>query len=150
MEKSLVLIKPDGVQRGLIGEIITRLEKKGLQLVAAKFILASQELAEKHYAIHYGKPFYADLISFITSSPVLAMVWKGPDAITVIRSMMGATNPTQANPGSIRFDLGMVVNRNLTHASDGPETADEEIALWFTPEEIYDWDRSIGHWIFGA
>ncbi|NPV57347.1 MAG: nucleoside-diphosphate kinase [Anaerolineae bacterium] len=138
MEKTLVLIKPDGVQRGYVGEIISRLEKKGLQLVAAKFILAPKHLAEQHYAVHYGKPFYEGLIAFITSSPIMAMVWRGPEAISVVRSLMGATNPSQANPGTIRFDLAMVVNRNLTHASDGPETAAQEIALWFSPDELYE------------
>jgi len=149
LERTLILIKPDGVQRGYIGEIISRLENKGLQLLAAKFILVSKELAEKHYAVHHGKPFYDGLIAFITSSPVMAMVWGGPDAITIVRRIMGATNPVQADPGTIRFDLGMVTHRNLTHASDGPDTAIGEIELWFSPEEIHEWRRDDSGWITG-
>ncbi len=116
MEKSLVLIKPDAVQRGLIGEITKRLENRGLLLVATKFMDVSQELAETHYAIHKGKPFYDGLIAYITSSPVMAMVWEGPEAIKAIRQTMGATKPTEASPGSIRHDFGLMVGRNLTHS----------------------------------
>ncbi len=149
MEKTLVLIKPDGVQRGLIGEIIARLERRGLKLVAAKFMQVSQELAETHYAIHKGKPFYEGLIRYITSSPVMAMVWEGPDAIAAVRQTMGSTKPIEATPGSIRHDYALEVGRNLTHASDGPETATQEISLWFKPEEMVSWDRSIDSWLFG-
>ena len=148
MEKTLVLAKPDAVQRGLIGEIISRLEKRGLKLIAAKFIQVSRELAETHYAIHKGKPFYDGLIAYITSSPVMAMVWEGPNAVAAVRQTMGATRPTEASPGSIRHDYGLEVGRNLTHASDSPENGEKEVALWFSDEEIVDWQRAIDTWVF--
>ena len=148
MERSLVLIKPDAVQRGLIGEIIFRLEHRGLRLVAAKFIAVSQELARTHYAIHQGKPFYDSLIKYITSAPVMAMVWEGPNAINAIRQTMGATRPTDASPGSIRHDFALEIGRNLTHASDSIENGVKEVALWFTPEELVNWERSIDQWVF--
>lgn len=149
MERTLVLIKPDGVQRGLIGEIIGRLEKRGLKIVAAKFMSVSRPLAEKHYSVHKGKPFYDSLIEYITSAPVFAMVWEGPFAIAAVRQTMGSTRPTEAAPGSIRHDFALEVGRNLTHASDGPETAKDEIGIWFTPEEISEWDRANDSWVFG-
>lgn len=148
MEKTLVLVKPDGVQRGLIGEVIARLERRGLRLVAAKFIQVSRELAETHYAIHKGKPFYEGLINYIISAPVMAMVWEGPRAIAAVRQTMGATRPTEAAPGSIRHDFGLEVGRNLTHASDGLETAAAEVALWFEPSELADWERALDPWLF--
>ncbi len=148
MERTLVLVKPDGVQRGLIGEIIGRLERRGLRLVAAKFIQVSQELAETHYAIHKGKPFYAGLIIYITSAPVMAMVWEGPNAVAAIRQTMGATRPTEAAPGSIRHDFALEVGRNLTHASDSIENGEKEVALWFDPSELVDWKRAADQWIF--
>ena len=148
VEKSLVLIKPDAVQRGLIGEITKRLENRGLILVAAKFMEVSQELAETHYAIHEGKPFYDGLIAYITSSPVMAMVWEGPEAIKAIRQTMGATQPTEASPGSIRHDYGLMVGRNLTHASDSVENGIKEVALWFKPDELVSWQRSLNDWIY--
>ena len=148
MERTLVLVKPDGVQRGLIGEIISRLERRGLRLVAAKFILVSQELAETHYAIHKGKPFYDGLIKYITSAPVMAMVWDGPNAVAAIRQTMGATRPIEAAPGSIRHDFGLEVGRNLTHASDSIENGEKEVALWFSPAELVDWKRDTDKWIF--
>ncbi|MEJ2758618.1 MAG: nucleoside-diphosphate kinase [Anaerolineales bacterium] len=148
MERTLVFVKPDGVQRGLIGEIIARLEKRGLKLVAAKFMAVSDELAAEHYAIHEGKPFYESLIAYITSSPVMAMVWAGPKAVEAVRQTMGATNPTQGTPGSVRQDFGMEIGRNLTHASDSVENGEKEIALWFKPEELVEWDRAIDAWIF--
>ncbi len=148
MERSLVLVKPDGVQRGLIGEIIGRLERRGLRLVAAKFIQVSRELAETHYAIHRGKPFYDGLIKYITSAPVMAMVWEGPNAVAAIRQTMGATRPTEAAPGSIRHDYALEVGRNLTHASDSVENGVKEVALWFTPMELINWERDIDEWIF--
>lgn len=149
MERTFVLAKPDAVQRGLIGEIILRLERRGLKLVAAKFVSVSRELAEKHYAVHKGKPFYDGLIRYITSAPVMAMVWEGPNAIALVRQTMGSTRPSEAAPGSIRHDFAIEVGRNLTHASDGPETAAFEIGLWFTPEEILDWQRVSDDWIWG-
>ncbi|MEJ5202325.1 MAG: nucleoside-diphosphate kinase [Anaerolineales bacterium] len=149
MEQTLVLIKPDGVQRGLIGEITARLERRGLKLIAAKFMQVSPELAEAHYAIHKGKPFYEGLIRYITSSPVMAMIWEGPEAIAAVRQTMGATKPTEAAPGSVRHDFALEVGRNLTHASDSPETAFQEISLWFKPEEIISWERNTDPWLFG-
>ena len=150
MERTLVLIKPDAVQRGLIGEVTARLERRGLRLVAARFIQVDRPLAERHYAVHKGKPFYDGLISYITSAPVMAMVWEGPNAIAAVRQTMGSTRPTEAAPGSIRHDLGLTVGRNLTHASDSPQTALEEIGLWFKPEELIDWERGLDRWIFDA
>lgn len=148
MERTLVLVKPDGVQRGLIGEIIARLERRGLRLVAAKFMQVSSELAETHYAVHKGKPFYDKLIQYITSGPVMAMVWEGPNAIAAVRQTMGATRPTEAAPGTVRHDFALEIGRNLTHASDSPETAAQEIALWFHPHEIVSWSRALDPWIF--
>jgi nucleoside-diphosphate kinase len=127
LERTLVLIKPDGVQRGLIGEIISRLERRGLRLVGAKFMQVSQELAETHYAIHQGKPFYDGLIKYITSAPVMAMVWEGPNAIAAVRQTMGSTRPTEAAPGSVRHDFALEVGRNLTHASDSVENGAAEV-----------------------
>jgi nucleoside-diphosphate kinase len=148
MERSLVLVKPDAVQRGLIGEVILRLERRGLRLVAAKFIAVSDELAKTHYAIHKGKPFFDGLIQYITSAPVMAMVWEGPNAINAIRQTMGATRPTDAAPGSIRHDFALEIGRNLTHASDTPENGAKEVALWFNPDELITWDRAIDQWVF--
>ncbi len=148
MEKSLVLVKPDGVQRGLVGEVFSRLEHRGLRLVGAKFMQVSRELAEKHYAEHKGKPFYDGLIEYITSGPVMAMAWEGPSAVAAIRQTMGSTKPTEAAPGSIRHDFALQVGRNLTHASDKPETGEREVALWFKPEELVAWERAIDRWVF--
>ncbi len=148
MEQSLVLVKPDGVQRGLIGEVITRLENRGLRLVAARFMWVNTELAEKHYAVHAGKPFYTPLIEFITSSPVMAMVWEGPDAIAAIRQTFGKTRGTEADPGTLRHDFALQARYNIVHASDSAETATFEIALWFKPEEIINWQRDIEKWIY--
>lgn len=148
MERTLVLVKPDGVQRGLIGEITTRLERRGLRLVGAKFLQVSLELAETHYAIHKGKPFYDGLITYITSAPVMAMVWEGPNAVVAVRQTMGATRPTEAAPGSVRHDFGLEVGRNLTHASDSVENGQAEVALWFTDRELVSWGRALDPWIF--
>jgi nucleoside-diphosphate kinase len=147
VERTLVLVKPDGVQRGLIGEIIKRLENRGLRLIAGKFIQVSRELAEEHYDIHDGKPFYESLLSYITSAPVMAMAWDGPSAVGAVRQTMGATRPTEAAPGSIRHDYGLEIGRNLTHASDTPENGLKEVALWFTDNEILDWQRALDPWI---
>jgi len=149
VERTFVLAKPDAVQRGLIGEIIKRLEQRGLKLVAAKFLQVSTELAEQHYAVHKGKSFYEGLIRYICSAPVMAMVWEGPQAVAAVRQTMGATRPTEAAPGTIRHDFGLEVGRNLTHASDSVENAIAEINLWFKPEEIVQWNQSNGDWIFG-
>ena len=148
MEKTLVLVKPDGVQRGLIGEVISRLERRGLRLVAAKFMQVSLELAERHYAIHKGKPFFEGLIRYITSTPVMAMVWEGPKAVAGVRQTMGATRPTEAAPGTLRHDFALEIGRNLTHASDSPENGETEVSLWFQPDEMVAWGRDIDRWIF--
>jgi nucleoside-diphosphate kinase len=148
VERTLVLVKPDGVQRGLIGEVISRLEHRGLRLVAARFMDVSKDLAETHYAIHQGKPFYAGLITYITSAPVMAMVWEGPNSVAAVRQSMGATRPTEAAPGTLRHDFALEVGRNLTHASDEPANARNEIALWFEKQELVDWKREADKWIF--
>lgn len=150
MERTFVLVKPDGVQRGLIGEVIARLEKRGLKLVGAKFMAVSRELAERHYAVHQGKPFYAGLVEYIISAPVMAMVWEGPNAVAAVRQTMGATRPTEAAPGTLRHDFALEIGRNLTHASDSVENGQAEIDLWFTDEELVDWQRPIDGWIFSG
>ena len=148
MERTFVMVKPDGVQRGLVGEIIARLERRGLRLVGAKFMAVSNEMAETHYGIHKGRPFYDSLIEYITSSPVMAMVWEGVNAVAAVRQTMGATNPTEAAPGSVRHDYGLEIGRNLTHASDSVENGLSEAVLWFKPEELVDWKREVDRWIF--
>lgn len=148
MERTLVLVKPDGVQRGLVGEVIARLERRGLKLTAAKFLSVSRALAEEHYAVHQGKPFYDGLVKYITSAPVMAMVWEGPNAVAAVRQTMGATRPYEAAPGTIRHDFALTVGRNLTHASDSPENGEKEVALWFKAEELVQWDRPVDPWIF--
>ena len=148
MEKTFVMVKPDGVQRNLIGEIISRLELRGLKLSAAKFMAVNQELAETHYSIHKGLPFYNALIAYITSAPVMAMVWEGPNAVAAVRQTMGATRPTEAAPGSVRHDFGLEVGRNLTHASDSVENGKLEINLWFNSGEIVNWSRALDPWVF--
>ena len=147
MERTLVIVKPDAVQRGLIGEVTSRLERRGLKLVGMKLIAISQELANRHYGIHRGKPFFESLIRYITSAPVVVMVWQGPGAIAQVRRTMGATNPQEAAPGTLRADYGLDIERNLIHGSDGPETAETEIALYFGPDELVDWERSTDPWI---
>lgn len=136
MEQTLVLVKPNGVQRGLVGEVIARLERRGLSIKAARMLMVSEELAGRHYAEHVGKGFYGELVDFITSAPVFAMVVGGPSAISVVRTMMGATNPLNAAPGTVRGDFGLDTGQNLVHSSDGPESAEREIALFFSPEDI--------------
>jgi len=148
VERTLVLVKPDGVQRGLIGDIISRLERRGLRLVAARFCAVSRPLAERHYAVHQGKPFYAGLVDYITSAPVMAMVWEGPAAVAAVRQTMGATRPTEAAPGTVRADFGLEIGRNLTHASDSLSTAAEEVALWFPQDELMSWERDVDRWVF--
>lgn len=147
MERTFVMIKPDGVQRGLVGEIVRRFEQRGLKIVAMKTVQVSSELAHRHYAVHTGKPFFEGLIRYITSGPVVAMVLEGTDAINAARSTMGATNPVKAAPGTIRADLAMEMGRNLVHGSDGLETAQFEIGLWFKPDELLDYQRAIDPWI---
>jgi nucleoside-diphosphate kinase len=147
VERTLFIIKPDAVQRGLVGEIIVRLERRGLRLVAMKMIHMPQELARRHYAIHEGKPFFEPLVAYITSAPVVVMVWEGPKAIEIVRQTMGATNPADAAPGTIRADYALEIGRNLVHGSDSPQTAATEIELFFTLEEIFSWERDTDRWI---
>jgi nucleoside-diphosphate kinase len=147
MERTLVIIKPDGVQRGLIGPILARLERRGLRFAAMKLMQITPELAGRHYAIHQGKPFYEPLIEFITSGPVVVAVIEGNDAIDIVRKTMGATNPAQAEAGTIRADFGLEIGRNLVHGSDGPETAAYEIPLFFTEDEILSYERAVDGWI---
>ena len=146
-ERTLVLVKPDGVQRQLAGRIISRFEERGFKIVGLKLVAVDRELAERHYAIHRDRPFFAGLIEFITSSPVVAMVLEGPAAIATVRSIVGATRPEQAAPGTIRGDLALVTSQNLVHASDGPETAASELALWFRAEELLSYSRDIDAWV---
>ena len=147
MQRTLVLAKPDAVQRGLIGEILGRFERKGLKVVGLRLLTVPQEMAEEHYAVHAGKHFYDGLVEFITSGPVAAIALEGPDAIAVVRKMVGKTMPNEAEPGTIRGDLGISGLRNLIHASDAPETADAELALWFGADAQVDYEREIDAWI---
>ncbi len=148
MERTFIMIKPDGVQRNLVGEVIRRFETKGFKLVGLKFLSVSKELAEKHYGVHKERPFFASLVQFITSSPVVAMVWEGDGVVASARNLIGATNPLTSPPGTIRGDFGVSVGRNLIHGSDAIETAQYEIALWFTPEELVSWEPTITPWIY--
>ena len=145
-ERTFLAIKPDGVQRGLVGEIIGRFERKGFKLVALKQLVPSQELAESHYGVHRERPFFAGLVNFITSGPVVAMVWEGPGVIAAARLMIGATKPLEAAPGTIRGDLAVDIGRNVIHGSDGPDTAAQEIALWFGEGELSDWTPADQGW----
>ena len=147
MERTLVLVKPDGVQRGLIGEIVGRFERKGLKVVAMRMLSVPLDLAERHYAVHADKHFYAGLVEFITSGPVAAIALEGPDAIATVRRLVGKTMPNEAEPGTIRGDLGISGLRNLIHASDAPETAASELAMWFGPADLVDYGRAIDSWI---
>jgi nucleoside-diphosphate kinase len=146
-EQTLVLVKPDAVQRGLIGEVITRLERRGLQLVGMKLMRITDELAGRHYEEHRAKPFFAGLVSFITSAPVVAMVWEGPGAVSMVRAMMGATNPANAAPGTIRGDLAVSFGMNVIHGSDSLESAAREVSLFFSGEELVPWERTIDRWV---
>jgi nucleoside-diphosphate kinase len=148
VERTLIIIKPDAVQRGLTGEIISRFERRGLRIAAMKMIWIDEPLANEHYAIHRGKPFFEGLISYITSSPVVVMVLEGHRAIETARQTMGATAPANAAPGTIRADFALEIGRNLVHGSDGPETAQREVALFFDQEEILSWTRDTDRWIF--
>ena len=145
-ERTLVLVKPDGVQRLLAGRIIARFEERGLKIVGLKLVQVDRELAERHYAIHREKPFFGSLVEFITSSPLVAMALDGPNAIAVVRAMVGATRPHEAAPGTIRGDLALETAQNLIHASDGAETAVAELALWFRTDELLDYERDIDRW----
>ena len=145
-ERTLVLIKPDGVQRLLAGRILARFEERGLKFVGLKLVRVDRDLAERHYAVHRERPFFGGLVEFITSSPLVALALEGPNAITVVRMMVGATRPNEAAPGTIRGDLALETAQNLIHASDGPETAATELGLWFRPDELLDYEREIDRW----
>ena len=145
-ERTFIAIKPDGVQRGFISEIIGRFERKGFKLVALKQLIPSKELAQKHYGVHKDRPFFSDLVDFISSGPVVAMVWEGEGVISSARKMIGATKPLEAEPGTIRGDLAINIGRNIIHGSDGSDTASFEINLWFNNEEICNWDPSDSIW----
>ena len=147
MQTTFVMVKPDGVQRGLVGNIIQRFENKGLRLVGLRQITPSLELAESHYAVHSERPFYSGLIEFITSGPVVAMAWTGVDAISVARNIIGPTNGREAAPGTIRGDFGMDMGFNMIHGSDAPETAAFELGLWF-PEGLMTWENTMGAWVY--
>jgi nucleoside-diphosphate kinase len=147
VEKTFIAIKPDGVQRGLVGEVIRRFESKGYTLIAMKMMKVDRKLAEQHYEVHQEKPFFKGLVEFITSSPIVAMVWQGNDVVSASRKIIGATNPVSAEPGTIRGDFGSDVGRNLIHGSDAVETAKREIALWFSEEELCDWQPTLMPWI---
>ncbi|HZH58377.1 MAG TPA: nucleoside-diphosphate kinase [Metabacillus sp.] len=148
MEKTFLMVKPDGVQRQLIGEIVNRFERKGLQLVGAKLMTIPVELAEQHYGEHKGKPFYDNLVQFITSGPVFAMVWEGENVVELTRIMMGKTNPKDAEPGTIRGDYCMYVSKNIIHGSDSNESADREISLFFNENELVSYDKALNSWIY--
>ncbi len=147
MERTLVLVKPDGVQRGLVGEVIGRLERRGLKLAAIKLMRVDEGLAHRHYGEHVDRPFFAGLVSFITSGPVVAMAWESNNAVEIVRNTMGVTNPVNAAPGTIRGDLGVDIGRTIVHGSDSPESAERELALFFQPEEILSYARSTDDWI---
>ncbi len=147
MEKTFLMVKPDGVQRNLIGEIVSRFEKKGYQLVGAKLMQIPTELAEQHYGEHKERPFFGELVEFITSGPVFAMVWEGENVISTARLMMGATNPKESAPGTIRGDFAVTVGKNIIHGSDSPESAEREIGLFFKQEELVAYAKDANNWI---
>ncbi len=148
MERTFIAIKPDGVQRGLVSEIIGRFERKGFTLVGMKLMMVSRELAEQHYGVHKERPFFAGLVDFIISAPVVAMVWEGDGVVASARKIIGATNPLTSEPGTIRGDLGVSIGRNLIHGSDAIETAEQEVALWFKAEELSTWKPTITPWLY--
>ncbi|MBK4203439.1 nucleoside-diphosphate kinase [Bacillus spizizenii] len=148
MEKTFIMVKPDGVQRQLIGDILSRFERKGLQLAGAKLMRVTEPMAEKHYAEHQGKPFFGELVEFITSGPVFAMVWEGENVIEVTRQLIGKTNPKEALPGTIRGDYGMFVGKNIIHGSDSLESAEREINIFFTNEELVSYQQLMAGWIY--
>jgi nucleoside-diphosphate kinase len=147
MQRTLILLKPDAVQRRLVGEIVARFERKGLRLAGLKLVQATRRLAEQHYAVHKGKPFYESLLTFLTSGPTVALVWEGREAVAVGRSLMGMTDGAKSPPGTIRGDFGLSVQNNLVHGSDSPENAATEIALWFMPEELVAYTATDATWV---
>lgn len=148
MNNTFVMVKPDGVQRGLVGEIISRFEKKGIKIAALKLMQITPELAEKHYGEHKDKPFFKDLVSFITSGPVAAMVLEGENVVAMVRTMMGATNPKDSAPGTIRGDFAMSIDKNVIHGSDSAESAEREINLFFKKEEIINYKKAAEEWVY--
>ena len=148
MERTLIIVKPDAMQRGLAGEVLSRLERRGLKLIGLKLIRIDQALAHRHYGEHQGKPFFEGLVSFITSGPVVVGVLEGTNAVQAVRNTMGVTNPTAAGPGTIRGDLALELGRNMVHGSDSPESAEREIALFFKPEELIEFERDADRWVF--
>ncbi|CEG27655.1 nucleoside-diphosphate kinase [Bacillus sp. B-jedd] len=148
MEKTFLMVKPDGVQRNAIGEIVARFEKKGFQLVGAKLMSIPREVAEEHYGEHKERPFFGELVDFITSGPVFAMVWQGENVIATARQMMGATNPKDAAPGTIRGDFGLTVGKNIIHGSDSPASAEREIGIFFKKEELVEYSKQIDGWVY--
>lgn len=149
-ERTLVLVKPDGVQRGLIAEVIGRFERRGLHLVAMRMLRMDRALAERHYSEHVGRPFFEGLVGFITSAPVVAMVWEGPGAVALVRGLMGATDPKNSAPGTIRGDLAVSIGANVVHGSDSPGRALEEIALFFEPDALLEWTSAVQDWVVSA
>ncbi|KAB8138484.1 nucleoside-diphosphate kinase [Gracilibacillus oryzae] len=147
MERTFLMVKPDAVQRNLIGEIVSRFERKGFKLVGAKFMKITNELAETHYQEHKGKPFFDNLVSFITSGPVFAMVWEGKEVITTARKMMGKTNPQEAETGTIRGDFGLVTHRNVIHGSDSEQSAKREISIFFQENELIEYKKTVDDWL---
>ena len=147
MQQTLILLKPDAVQRRLVGEITRRFERKGLRLAGLKLLQPTRELAERHYAVHQGKSFYESLLAFLTSGPTVAMVWEGREAVAVCRRLMGETDGAKAGPGTVRGDFALSVQNNLVHGSDSPENAAAEIALWFKPEELVAYTPTDANWI---
>jgi len=149
LEKSLVILKPDAVQRGLVGPIFSRLEQRGLKFIGLKLLQMDTSLAQHHYSVHEGKPFYESLVSYITSGPVVVIAFAGKDVIRIVRNTVGATKPADAAPGTIRGDFGLEIGRNLIHASDSPENGEHEVALFFQPDELVEgWQRSVDAWVY--
>ena len=146
-ERTLVLIKPDGVQRQLVGRILARYEERGLRVAGLKLVQVDRALAERHYAVHRQKPFFDSLVDFIISAPLVALALDGPNAIAVVRAINGATRPHEAAPGTVRGDFALETAQNIVHASDGPETAVDELALWFGQEELFDYERDVDRWV---
>jgi len=149
-ERTLVLIKPDGVQRQLVGRILARYEERGLKVVGLKLVQVDRRLAERHYDAHREKPFFGGLVEFITSAPLVALALDGPNAIAVVRAINGATRPHEAAPGTVRGDFALETGQNIVHASDGPEAAATELALWFRDDELLDYDRDVDRWVLAA
>jgi nucleoside-diphosphate kinase len=147
IERTLVLIKPDGVQRQLVGRILDRYEERGLKIVGLKLVRVDRDLAERHYAAHRAKPFFGGLVDFIISAPLVALALDGPNAIAVVRAINGATRPHEAAPGTVRGDYALETAQNIVHASDGPEAAIDELALWFSPAELLEYDRDVDRWV---